>query len=414
MKSHQVLFLVILLASTGCGKKEDEETAAKPVVNVKVAKADEKDLEITVSAPATVYARAQANIAGRITAPIRELKVRKGDTVAPNDVLVMLENRDLIAQRDEALAAVTNAEAELAKLSGGTQPAEIERARGEVAKTEAALNQAQKNYDRRSQLFEQGAIPQKDLLATQTELSETKTNHEVAVRTLELLQTQSQGKDIQIAQSRLQQAKNRASFLETQLSFADIRSPFAGTITEQFQFPGDMAKPDAPVFTLADLSIAIARAQAPETDAATVRQGQKCSLTPTDQPDQSFAGRITTINGAVDPARRTVEVWCEIRNPTRQLRAGVFGNLSIITRTLPKSVVVPLSAVQFQEGTRKGFVMVAGSDRKAIKKEVEAGPSVGNMVSIKTGLRKGDTVIVEGGYGLPEGTEVKVSEPEKK
>jgi multidrug efflux pump subunit AcrA (membrane-fusion protein) len=405
---------VLTLALTGCGKKDEEENVGKPVVNVKIAAADEKDLEIKVSAPATVYAREQANIAARITAPIRELGARKGQSVSANEVLVRLDNRDLIAQRNEAAAAVTDAEATLAKLSAGTLPSEIERARGEVQKTEAALNQAQKNYDRRSQLFDQGAIPQKDLLATQTELSQAKANHDVAVRTFELLQTQSQGRDIQIAQSRVEQAKNRASFLETQLGFAEIRSPFAGTITEQFQFPGDMAKPDAPVFTLADLSLAIGRAQVPETDAGAVRLGQKCSLTPADQPDQSFAGRITTINEAVDPARRTVEVWCEIPNPNRALRAGVFGNLSVLTATVSNAVVVPVSAVQFEEGTRKGFVMVIGKDNKAAKKDIEAGPTVGNLVAIKTGLQKGDVVIVEGGYGLPEGTDVKVAESQKK
>jgi multidrug efflux pump subunit AcrA (membrane-fusion protein) len=414
MKAHHGLCLFAALALLGCSKSDAEEPSSAPVVNVKVAAAEERDREVTATAPATVYAREQANIAARITAPIRELAARKGDLVASNAVLARLENRDLIAQRDEALAAVTNAEAELARLSGGTQPAEIERTRGEVAKAEAALNQAQKNFDRRSQLFDQGAIPQKDLLAAQTELSEAKANHDVAVRTLELLQTQSHARDIQIAQSRLDQAKNRASFFETQLAFAEIRSPFAGTITEQFQFSGDMARSDAPIFTVADLSVAVARAQVPETDAVAVRRGQRCSLAPTDQPGKSFAGQITTINAAVDPARRTVEAWCEIPNQGGQLRSGAFGNLSIVTATLPNSVVVPIAAVQFEEGTRKGFVMVVGSDNKAVKREVEAGPSAQGLVSIKTGLQKGEIVIVEGAYGLPEGTEVKISAPAQK
>lgn len=410
---YHFLCIWLAIAVFSC-TKQDEREAPKPVVNVKVAIAEERDIEITIHAPASVYPREQANIAARLTAPIRELKARKGDSVKANDVLARLENRDLIAQHDEAVAAITDAEAALAKLSTGTLPTELERARGEVATTEAALNQAQKNYDRRSQLFEQGAIPQRDLLVAQTELAQAKTNHDVAVKALELLQTQSQSRDIQIAQSRLAQARSRASFLETQLGFAEIRSPFAGTITEQFMFPGDMAKPDAPVFTLADLSVAIARAQAPEAGVVSVRQGQACLLTPTDQPDQSFPGHITVINGAVDPARRTVEVWCEIANSKRQLRAGVFGNLSITTSILPKAVVVPLNAVQFEQGTHRGFVMVVGSDKKAVKKEVEAGPSAGSWVSVRSGLHKGEAVIVEGGYGLPEGTEVKTAEAEKK
>ena len=410
---HYTLVLLVAIGLAGC-KKAEEEESAKPVVNVKVVPADEKDLAIAVTAPATIYPREQANITARITAPIRELRVRKGDSIKANDLIARLENRDLIAQRDEALAAVADAEANLAKISSATLPQELQRAQGEVAKAEAALNLAQKNYDRRNQLFQQGAIPERDFLVTQTELAQAKTNRDVEVRALELMQTQSQGRDIQIAQSRLEQAKKRASFLETQLEFAEIRSPFSGTITEQFLFAGDMAKPDAPVFTLADLSVAIARAQVPETDAASVRQGQTCALQATDQADKSFSGRISVINGAVDPARRTVEIWCEILNPNRQLRASAFGTLSIKTGSMPKVVAVPLPAVQFEEGTRKGFVMVVGSDKKASKKEVETGPTIDNWVPIKSGLQKGEMVIVEGGYGLPEGTEVKVPEAGKK
>jgi HlyD family secretion protein len=412
MKDYLLCILMAISMASCSGKQEADPS--KPVVAVKVVAAEERDLEITVRAPATVYPREQANIAARLTAPIRELKVRKGDWVKANDVLVQLENRDLMAQRDEALSAVTDAEATLAKLSSGTQPTEIERARGEVATTEAALNQAQKNSDRRSQLFEQGAIPQRDLLVSQTELAQAKTNHDVAVKALELLQTQSQGRDIQIAQSRLEQARSRANFLEAQLAFAEIRSPFEGTIVEQFLFPGDMAKPDAPVFILANLSVAVARAQVPEVDASAVRRGQTCSLLPGDLSETTFRGRITVINGAVDATRRTVEVWCEIANSSRQLRAGVFGTLSITTGALPKSVAVPLSAVQFEEGTRKGFVMVVEPDKKAAKRAVETAPTADGWVPIRSGLKKGEVVIIEGGYGLEDGTEVKWSEAEKK
>jgi multidrug efflux system membrane fusion protein len=69
---------------------------------------------------------------------------------------------------------------------------------------------------------------------------------------------------------------------------------------------------------------------------------------------------------------------------------------------------VPLAAVQFEEGSRNGHVMVVGSDKKASKRSVEAGATTDGRVPILKGLKAGETVIVEGGYGLPEGIEVKV------
>jgi multidrug efflux pump subunit AcrA (membrane-fusion protein) len=398
---------MILAAVALCGCHSREEESSAPLVDVKVTTAQEDDVPIIVRAPATVFAREQANIAPKLTAPVRELAARKGDSVAASQVLARLENRDLLAQKAEASAALADAEASLAKVSSGTLPTEIERARGQVATTEAALNQARKFYDRRRQLYDQGAIPARDLLVSETDLAQARTNHEVAVRALQLLEGQSMERDIQIARSRIEQARGRLSFIEAQLSYAEVRSPFAGTVTEQFLFPGDMAKPDTPIFTVADLSVAVARAQVPEANAKAVRKGEPCTLSPSDQPGIAHQGVITVVNNAVDPARRTVEVWCEIPNSKAHLRVGTFGHVEIVTGSLKKAIVIPIAAVQFEEGSSKGVVMVVDKDRKAVRHEVDTAPAGRGRVAVVEGLRAGDTVIVEGGYGLPEGTPVR-------
>jgi cobalt-zinc-cadmium efflux system membrane fusion protein len=185
-------------------------------------------------------------------------------------------------------------------------------------------------------------------------------------------------------------------------------------VTEQFLFPGDMAKPDSPIFTVMDLSVAVARAQVPEAEAGQVRAGQACSFTPADRPAATHAGRVSVVNQAVDPARRTIETWCEIPNRKRELRAGVFGSLAIVTGVTPNAVVVPLAAVQFAEGTRRGTVLVVGANHTAVKKEVETGQVFDGKVQILSGLEPGAPAIVEGGYGLPENTRVQVqSAPEE-
>jgi HlyD family secretion protein len=407
MRPH-ILLLFTLLGLVGCGSQE--EPPPKPVVEVKIAKVELAEVRITVRAPAYVFAREQANINARITATIQKLLVRKGDNVAAGQVLAQLDNRDLLAQRDEAIAAVTDAEANLQRVASGTLPTDIERARGQAASTQAALNQAQKFYERRRQLFEQGAIPQRDLLLSETELAQAKANHEVATRALDLLQNQSRDKDILMAKSKVEQAQARLSLVNAQLDFAEIRSAAAGTITEQFMFPGDMAKPDAPIFTVMDLAVAVARAQIPEAQAAGVRPGETCTFVPVDAARTSFAGRISVVNQAIDPARRTVESWCEIPNPKRALRAGAFGQVLIVTGVVPNSIVVPLAAVQFVEGANEGVVMVAGEKGVAVKKQVETGDVFDGKVQIKSGLTAGESVIVQGAYGLAEGTQIRLQE----
>ncbi|MCX6622810.1 MAG: biotin/lipoyl-binding protein, partial [Acidobacteria bacterium] len=100
---QQSLLLLSVLVLAGCGS-QPEEAHPKPVVAVKVVRAELADVPSTVSAPAFLFAREQANIGARVTAPIRKLLVRKGDTVAAGQVLAQLDNRDLLAQRDEASA----------------------------------------------------------------------------------------------------------------------------------------------------------------------------------------------------------------------------------------------------------------------------------------------------------------------
>ncbi len=370
----------------GCTGKRQEEAAVKPVVEVKVARVERMDLELVTRAPATVYPREQANVASKITAPIRELRVRKGDRVAKGQVLARLENRDLLAQRAEA----------------------VTKAQADVAVATAAFNQAEKNYDRRKKLYDEGAIPSRDLLASQTELEQARASADAARRFLELLETPT-GK----AAADSPAAAQRESFLTAQLEFTEIRSPFAGVVTEQMMYPGDMAKPELPIFTVMDLGVAVARAQIPEAEMRGVAAGKPCTFTSADAPESGYSGRVTVVNQAVDPARRTVEVWCEIPNSREALRSGVFGEVTVRTGAAPRSIVVPRSAVQFVEGSKRGKVLVVSSDKHVTSVDVETGVVTGEQVQVLKGLNGGEAIVIEGGYSLPDGTEVRTAAGEK-
>ena len=114
------------------------------------------------------------------------------------------------------------------------------------------------------------------------------------------------------------------------------------------------------------------------------------------------------INRAVDPARRTVEVWCEIANPPVALRAGVFGTVSIQIDSVKNAVVVPTAAVQRNEGTGTGVVFVVDSKQIAHKHDVEIGIRQADRIQIRSGVAAGDSVITEGGYSLPDGAQVRL------
>ena len=389
----------------GCSHKDEAEEKPKPLVSVKTATAEMTDIPLSVNAPASLFPREQASISGRVNAPIRSIAVKKGDSVNANQVLATLESRDVAASRQEAEAALQDAEANLQKVESGTLPTDIEKARGEVENAQATLNQAQKTYDRRSELFKEGAIPGRDLLQSETDLAKAKSAYEVARRSLDLLQRQSGQKDIAMARSRVEQARAKLAGANAQVQYTELRSPFSGTITDQMQYPGDMAGPGTPTFMVMDLAIMNARAQVPETDVGRIKAGQPCQFTPADSNIAPASGRVTVTNHAVDPQRRTVEVWCEVGNTDRRLRANIFGQVSFSVGAT-RGVTVPQSAVVFNEGTRSGTVMVVDAKHIAHQREIEAATVIDGKVQIVKGINPGELVITEAGYGLPDGAEV--------
>lgn len=410
MKAAALLLCAVVIV--GCSHPQDVETE-KPIVAVQVIRAETADLPQVVSGPATIFPREQANVAARITAPIREMRARKGDNVSSGQVLAVLENRDVLAQYQEAQAALVDAEANLQKTAAGTVPADVERARGQVETSKAALDQAQKNYDRRRSLFEQGAIPQKELLQSETELATARANYSVAQKSLELLQRQSGASDVAMAKARVDQARARLATASANVQYTDLRSPFNGTVTEQFQYPGDMAGPGAPTYTVMDLSAATARAQIPEFNASVIRRGQACNFTAADTGIAGAHGRVTVVNRAVDPARRTVEIWCEIALPAPSLRAGVFGSLAIEVALVRGATIVPVASVQMNQGTDTGVAFVIDAKHIAHKRDVHVGVRQNDRIQIVSGIEPGDLVITEGAYALPDGAEVSTGRPKE-
>jgi RND family efflux transporter MFP subunit len=413
-------FLLPVLAAAvmlgGCSKKDEAEP--KPEVEVKLAPATVEDVEQSITGPATVFPVSQAGVAARNTAPIKQLLVKKGDNVAAGQVLAILEARDVLAAKNEAAANVDEAEQNLKKTTAGTLPSDLERARGQLVAAEAAYKQADAIYKRRKSLFEDGAIPQRDLLVSETDLATTKANYEVAKLSYDLLKNQSNGRDIAIAQSHVEQSKARLAQASAQVSYARITAPFAGTITEQFMFPGDMARPDAPVFTVSDLSRSVARAQIPESDSGPIQAGQACAFLPGSSLGGGagasvvrYEGKVTVVNRSADPARRTVEIWCEIAHPPATLHPGVFGDVAVVTGR-QKGVTVPREAVQFNEGTRTGWVMIVEGG-VAHKREIEADASTGARVHIVKGLNGGENLATEGVYGLDDNVHVKLAGDKK-
>ena len=123
--------------------------------------------------------------------------------------------------------------------------------------------------------------------------------------------------------------------------------------------------------------------------------------------DRDFEGRIYHVAEMADPGTRQVEVMAWVKNPG-VLKPGFFAEVTLATESRKGAIVVPEAAVQASE---KGFVVYAVEGGKAALRPVEIGLRTGDgMVEVLSGLKGGESVVVEGSDRLRDGIELQVAE----
>lgn len=401
-----VVLLLIVLLWRGCHKSAEGE-AGPIVVSVQVARAERGSIAQEITTVATLAARQQADITPKISAQIRELPLLLNRSVKAGDVLVVLESRDLAAQRAEAAAAVTEADATARTTTGGTIPLTNAQDRKSVRDAQAALENAQKTYERRKALYAQGGISKKDLEASQLAVVTAEDDAKMAEASSSIHSGVTNPGDATVAQAKAAQARNRLANLEAQAGYAVIRAPFSGVVVEQFQHQGDFANPGTKILTIADASTLIAKMEVSEATAATLKAGDAVTVIPDERPDQRLTGSISLVGRGADVQSRSVEVWVMVPNPGGLLRPNGVAHVAIASQATASAIVVPSAAVTLDAtNANAGTVMVVDAKSIAHEVKVTTGIRSGGRTEIKSGLAGGEMVVTEGNYGLPDGTKV--------
>jgi HlyD family secretion protein len=195
------------------------------------------------------------------------------------------------------------------------------------------------------------------------------------------------------------------------LSYSLIKSPIDGVVTDRPLYEGDLATANQPILTVMNLSRLIGKAHIPQAEAAQLKVGNPAEIT-TAGVDEPVKARVSLVSPALDPGSTTVEVWVEARKPDPALRPGMTVAVSMTAKTATDAIVVPAGSV-FRSEDVGDYVLVAGSDGKAHQKKVQVGIRNKDSAQIITGINAGDPVITTGGYGLPDGTQIKIETAEK-
>jgi multidrug efflux pump subunit AcrA (membrane-fusion protein) len=392
------------LLPIACSKTEE---AAPTEVYVQAAHPERGDISEQIIADATLAPLAQAAISPKVTAPVKKFYVQRGSHVRAGQLLATLENSDLEAAALDNKGAYTAAQGSFDIATGATVPEDTMKAETDLTQATANLNLAQSIADSRAQLFAEGAIPGRDLDTAKAALVQAKAAHEIAKQHLEAVQKVSHKAALESAQGQLTSAKGKYLGAEAQLSYTEIRSPISGVVTDRPLFAGETAAAGNPVITVMDTSALLAKLHISQTQAQQLAVGAPATITVRGL-DDPLPAKVSLISPALDPGSTTVEVWLRVENPKGTLKAGTPVRTTISGRTAKNTLLVPFEAVQTGPDGESKFVLVIKPNGTAAKQSVTLGIRTSESAQILSGLTPADTVITSGGYGLDDGTKVKV------
>ncbi len=391
--------LPVLVA--GCKK----EAAPEVQVTVQAEHLEQGPIAEHIVADAVLLPQAQAAIEPKISAPVREFYVQRGSRVKAGELLATLENNDLAAAVQDNQGGYMAAQAAYSAATGVQVPAETQKAELDLAQAKANLDLAQSIAQGRKKLFEEGAIPGRDLDTANNALVQAQASYDAAAKQ-ESVHTMSREAALKAAQGQLTSAEGKYKGAQAAESYSEVRSPIDGVVTDRPLYAGETAATGTPLLTVMDTSSLLAKPHIAQRLAQQMKVGDSATVS-VPGVDGPVAAKVTLISPALDPGSTTVEVWLRIDNKAGTLKVGTPVKVSITGRTVAQAWKIPASAVlNAQDGSKS--VMVVGADGLAHSRPVTLGIADGDEVQVNGGLAPQDLVITSGDYGLDDGTPVKV------
>ena len=364
------VMLLVLLAAAGCaGKGQAAKGQAGGAMAVPVAVETVKRGTVVkeIVAGGQLSAVHSVVVAPKISGKVASVPVQLGSRVAASDILFTLDDAEIAAQVRQSEAALAAARARLGV---------------------AAYNRenAQKQYERYRQLYEQGAISADTFDAYILKLEQARSGEPEAA---------------------VEQAEANLAYYRNQLANTVITSPLDGVVAQCGVEVGSMVTPSTQAVTVVDLSRMKVQVFVGEEHIGKIKEGQEAKVVVPALEDRSFTGVIENLSPAADQKTKAYTVEIGLDNPGEVLKQGMFAEVRLAVGRSEGALTVPVDALLTRSD---GTAVYTVKDGVAKKTRVETGISDGSVVEIKSGLQEGDWVVVVGQQGLVDGAKVMVSD----
>jgi RND family efflux transporter MFP subunit len=358
MKSLNIIAAVITLAilTQACGGNKTDENKNNDAISAKVEKLELTTVPKKFHYTGTVSSLNQSTLSTRIMGQIQKVYVNEGDKVQKGQLLVALRSKDIQAKQKQV---------------------------------EANIIQAKAAYKHASDDYKRIEILHSTQSATQKELDDITVHREMTRAQLEAAQ------------------KAKDEVLEM-LSYANIRAPYNGVITQKFVDSGDMANPGMPLLAIEAPGLFEVIAKVPESEIHKVEKGDQVEVL-IDACEKAIMGEIAHISpssrfsGSQFDARITLQ---PDEQQKEAIRSGVFANVNHLKGEEEK-LLVP-SDMLVERGQLQGVWTVSQANQ-ALLRWVRLGKTYGDKTEILSGLNEGSQLIISVDGRLIDGAQLQLN-----
>ncbi len=331
-------------------------------VPVRVATITQGEFPVYLKALGTVTALNTVNVRGRVDGELVKLQFEEGQQVKAGDLLAVIDPRPYQVA--------------------------LQQAEGTLAQNRAQLKNAEIDLARYKGLYAEDSIA-KQTLDTQEALV---AQYRGTIKTDEAA----------VASARLN------------LGFTQVRAPISGRLGLRQVDLGNLVssgdttplvvitqtKPISVAFTLPE-------GQLPEV-VSRFRAGQPLVVEAWDRGDKvkQAEGVLQSLDNQIDTTTGTLKLKARFANDDETLFPNQFVNVRLRAELLPQAVLIPTAAVQF--GSQGTFAYVMDGEKKVKVRKLETGPDDGVRTVVKSGLKPGERVVLEGTDRLRDGSDVEV------
>lgn len=231
-------------------------------------------------------------------------------------------------------------------------------------------------------------------------------------------QLKVQGVSQQTVDADQQNLKNAEAQVVEQLATVDyknIKAPFDGRLGIRQVDVGQYVAPGTPMVTLQALDPIFVDFYLPQQAIAQLNVGQKVNAKIDAYPGRAFPGEISAINPKVDTATRNVQICATLKNADHALVPGMYATVNIDTGALERRVTLPATAIAYNSYGSTVFLVddkgkTDDGKPNLVSRQVfvTTGATRGDQVSIISGVKDGDTVVIAGQVKLRNGISVLV------